>query len=104
MASVYKIVGSTGGGGGGGGGSLVKYSATFNNNSDWGAASGGYYTLTVLEAIHEKGPNPTIEVYEASGGSYENVQLYISYDASGNVSLKVVETPDCRVTGKVVIF
>ena len=105
MASVYKIVGSaSGGGGGGGGGSITKYSATFNNTTDWGSPSGGYYTLSILEAIHEKGPNPTVIVYEANGGSYENVMLYISIDTSGNVSLKVAQIPDCRFTGKVLIY
>jgi hypothetical protein len=104
MASVYKIVGSASGGGGGGGGSVTKYSAPFNNTTDWGTASGGYYTLSVLEAIHEKGTNPTVHVYESSGGGYENVVVHILIDASGNVELKVSEVPNNRFIGKVVIF
>ena len=102
MARIYKVVGASGSSGGGGGGS--KYAASFNNTTDWGSPSGGFYTLEILAAIHEKGTTPLVTVYESASGGYENVVVHILIDVSGNIQLKVTETPNNRFTGRVVIL
>jgi len=85
-------------------GSVSKYSATFNDTSDWGAPSGGYYNITVLESSHNAGLHPLIQVYKLNGSDYELVTPAITVDsATGDVIIGVLETPDSRFTGKIVI-
>lgn len=100
----FDIAGT--GGGGGGAGPAERYSDTFNATSDWGSASGGQYTITILAATHGKGTTPSVLVFEDIGGSvYELVGLNaLQINALGDVSLKVLETPDNRFAGLVLII
>jgi hypothetical protein len=96
------IVGTSGGGGGG---PAERFIDTFNNTTDWGAASGGFYTITVSQGTHGRGANPSIQVFEQNGSDYDMVTIdTIRVDASGNVSLKVPDSPDNRFTGLVLII
>lgn len=98
----FDIAGS---GGGGGGGPAERYTDTFNATSDWGAASAGLYTISIPAATHAKGVSPSVMVFELVGGSYELVGIHIlQISLTGDVNLKVLETPDNRFAGLVLII
>ncbi len=103
LTGQFDIVGA--GGGGGGGGPAERYTDTFNATSDWGSASGGLYTITVLAATHGKGTAPSVMVFELVSGNYELVGIHtLQINVAGDVSLKVLETPDNRFAGLVLII
>ena len=80
-----------------------NYTETFVSG-DWVGPSSGFYTLSILGATHGKGINPLIQVYELNGGDYELVDVSTSVDSlNGDVTLGVVETPDERFDGKIII-
>jgi hypothetical protein len=82
-----------------------NYYQIFNATTDWGAPSGGYYTITVLESAHGKGLHPLAEIFELNGSVYERVEVdLLTVDSiTGNISFRVPETPDLRFVGKIVI-
>lgn len=83
----------------------TKYISTFNSTTDWGSATGGYYTITVLASTHKAGISPTIQIFELSGSDYDMVQVdRIRVNSSGDISIRVPETPDGRFEGKLVII
>lgn len=89
---------------GAGGSAPVNYYSLFNSTTDWGAASGGFYTITIPSSTHGKGNNPMVEIFELNGGNYEKVfvdQVLIS--AIGDISFRVPSSPDLRFIGKIVI-
>lgn len=90
--------------GGGSGGVEDSFSYEFNNTIDWGTPSGGYYSIVIPEGTHLKGINPTATVYELEAGEYVLVltdQLKISN--TGQVTFRVLETPNLRFSGKIII-
>lgn len=90
--------------GGGGGVQIPNYTQLFNSTTNWGAASGGYYTITIPQATHGKGGNPMIQVFELIGSDYDVVDTTIFIDSGTNaISIKALETPDSRFQGKIVI-
>lgn len=81
-----------------------NYQNTFNATTDWGSPSGGFYSLSIPNAAHGKGLNPVVQVYELNGTDYELVTVAVSIDsATGNVVIGVVESPDARFEGKIII-
>jgi len=102
MAHVYKII-SGGGAGGGGGGSSSTYSESFSSGN-WVGPSGGEYTYTILQSVHEKGTDPIVQVFENNAGVFELVETGVEVDSFGNVTITVNETPDTRFPGRVVII
>lgn len=81
-----------------------NYVQTFNNTTDWGTPSLGYYTIEIPAAIHVKGINPTVQVFELNSGEYENVTVAINVNSSsGRVSIGVLQSPDSRFQGKIII-
>ena len=83
------------------------YSQTFNATTDWGAASGGLYTITITAATHGFGLNISdIVVYEISGSDdIQTIPNQVILDnVTGDVSFNVSEIPDGRFAGKVVII
>jgi hypothetical protein len=109
VANIYVPVnnsplsGGSGGGGGGGGGAV--YSETFNASGDWSGPSGGYYTITVLEATHEQGTTPMVQVYELVGALYEQVDVdRVAINGSGDVTIRVTENIDTRFEGRITII
>lgn len=83
----------------------AKYVDTFNATTDWGSPSGGYYTITITEATHNLGINPTINLFEEDAGDYLSVEVdEIRVNVSGDVSFRVPETPDLRFAGKIIII
>lgn len=102
MAFIYKSVNPTAVSGGGG--DSDPYISSFNATTSWGSASGGVYSLQVLESTHEKGQHPIVQVYELDSGIYELVTPNsVDVDASGNVTITVTENIDARFQGKIVI-
>lgn len=93
----------TGTSSGGSGTQEPNYFTTFNNSSDWGSASGGQYTLTILASTHGKGLNPIVQILEQSGSDFLSVVLTHKLNSSGDVILEVLETPDNRFAGKIII-
>jgi len=82
-----------------------RYCETFDATTSWGAAVGGYYTLVVPQATHTRGVNPTVDTFETVGT--DNVEVTpdeLKVSATGDVSIRVVETPDCRFAGKAVFI
>lgn len=88
---------------GSGGSTAPRYEAEFNSTTDWGSPSGGIYTYTVLQATHGR-TNPNVQVYELSGSDYVEVIMSVKINASGDVLLEVMQTPDNRFAGKVIII
>ncbi len=91
---------------GSGGGSAIQspnYFATFNNTTDWGAASGGEYTITVAAATHGKGANPIVQILELNGSDYDTVVITHKVTAVGNIVISVDETPDLRFNMKIIV-
>ncbi len=86
-------------------GTFEAYSSEFNNTSDWGSESGGFYTISVLQATHLKGVNPLIQTFELVGSDYilNNVDQVI-INGSGDVSIKVPSSPDLRFNGKLLVI
>lgn len=81
-----------------------NFQATFNNSTDWGVASGGHYSISIGAATHGKGINPIVQVYELNGAAYEIVTVAVSVEVlTGNVVIGVVDTPDSRFEGKIII-
>ena len=82
--------------------SYSPYSDTFIVG-DW-VVSGSDYEITYTQATHGKGLNPTIHVYELTGGVYEEVSILNTVNSvTGLVTIKVNGTPDLRFQGKIVI-
>lgn len=61
------------------------------------------YTLTISEATHEKGTDPTVTLYEENGGIFEEVEAYVAINATGDITIKVPVNPDGRFIGKIVV-
>jgi hypothetical protein len=95
------LVGS--GSGGGPSAPAERYTDTFNNTTDWTAAS-PEYTRTILAATHGRGTSPNVQVFELISGSYEQINVNVVVNGSGDVTLKVTETPNNRFVGLVIII
>ena len=80
------------------------YIKTFNATTDWGAASGGFYTIVVAVGTHSKGTHPILQIQSLSGADYVDVEVdEIRTTAIGNVLIRVPESPDLRFEGRLII-
>lgn len=87
-----------------GGSPLVPtYELVITNNTQWGSPSGGLYTISIPASTHGHGTKPLIQCLEQNGGSYILVTLAHKINASGDVVIEVLETPDNRFLGKILI-
>jgi len=78
---------------------------TFNATTDWGSAAGGYYTITRPDSDHHKGVSPIVQVYEKVSTDYIKVEPdRVLVNSSGDVSIRVTESPDLRFEGKLVLM
>jgi hypothetical protein len=82
-----------------------KTAITFNTTTDWGSASGGYYTQTIAQTLHRRGTNPVVQIFELDGSDYVlTTPDKVWHDStSGDVSFRVPDDPDLRFAGKVII-
>lgn len=85
------------------GGPAERFSTIFNATSSWTLASPDY-TIAITAGVHGKGTTPNVQIYELVSGSYELVYPTISIDVSGNVTIKVNESPDTRFAGAILII
>lgn len=84
---------------------FIKYALTFNATTDWGSAVGGYYTITVTAATHGRGTTPAIRVEELSGADYfRTIADQEIVRSTGNVEIKVSDSPDGRFAGRILIY
>lgn len=90
---------------GGSGSAAVKYSQVFNATTDWGSPSGGKYSITVTAATHGAGVIPNIAILElVSPGVFEQVFVdTVEISSSGDITIFVLEVPDLRFEGKLII-
>lgn len=81
-----------------------NFEQTFNANTDWGSASGGFYTITIPASTHLKGGSPVIQIFELIGSDYDVVDTTLYIDSNTNsISFKALENPDSRFAGKIII-
>jgi hypothetical protein len=70
----------------------------------WGAAAGGYYTITITAATHGIATPKIMQVYETDGTDFELVQSDRQRILGiGDIDIRVIETPDGRFAGRVEI-
>lgn len=101
MARTYNRINAANVGSGSG---AIPYSTVFTL-SDWNGPSGGFYTITILEAAHNKGTSPGVEIFELVSGDYIQVEVdRVRVNSGGDVEVRVPETPDLRFNGKIVIL
>jgi hypothetical protein len=82
---------------------VPTYELVITDNAQWGSPSGGLYTIVIPASTHGHGTKPLIQCLEQNGASYILVTLAHKIDASGNVTIEVLETPDNRFFGKILI-
>ena len=91
--------------GGSSSGPAERYIESFDATTDWGSPSGGLYTISITAAAHGKGINPNILVFEDVSGNFERVEPNQTIvDASGNISITVLQSPDTRFAGKILVI
>lgn len=96
----FDVVGPSGSGGG----SSIPFEQSFNATTDWGVASGGYYTISITEASHAKGTSPIVSILEADGLNFNKVEVdLVTLTPAGDISFRVPETPNLRFAGKIII-
>jgi hypothetical protein len=100
MSSKYILVNASGTGGG----DAESYTQAFNATSDWGAPSGGFYTIAITQSTHGKSINPLVQLYEVDGPNFSQVDAEIVISSAGDVNIRVTENIDTRFAGKVVII
>ena len=88
---------------GGGGSTTSNYELLFNATTDWGAPSAGVYSLVLLQATHAKGTKLNINVYELNGSDYQSVGITSKINGTGDITLEVLQAPDNRFEGKIII-
>lgn len=97
---VYKFINAETAGSSG---NLEASVVTFNATTSWTGPSGGYYTQTILEATHNKGTDPVVQVFETIAGDDILVGLdAVTINSSGDIELQV--TDNARFAGKIVII
>jgi hypothetical protein len=86
----------------GSGSSTAKYIRTFVVG-DW-TLSGSDYFITISENTHGIGTDPTVVAYFDNGTTFEEVEVDVSINDAGDVTIKVTSTPDNRFDGKITII
>jgi len=82
----------------------TRYASTFDAGASWGAAAGGYYTITITQATHTRGVDPMIQIYETSAGDDFLVEVdQLKVSAAGDAAFRVTEDPDLRFAGKIIL-
>ena len=82
----------------------TRYTETFDATTDWSGPTSGYYTYSMPASTHGRGSTPIIQVMELDSGDYYEVLPDKKQVASnGDVTLSVVEDPDCRFEGMIIL-
>ena len=78
-----------------------NFTQSFNATTDWGAASGGYYTITVT---HNLGSTGVIcAIYDTTTNEDYVLTDLLRIVDENTLSFRVPETPDTRFAGKIVV-
>lgn len=79
----------------------ARFTQAFNATTDWGSASGGFYTITIAAASHLKGEFPDAQAWYDNGTAYESNTIadVRIIKTTGAVELKATSTPDNRFAG-----
>lgn len=86
-----------------GSGSATPYVTSFNTGG-WTLQS-GLYQIVIPKTTHNKTNTPVVEVLETNGLNFDVVTLHqITIAPNGDVTIKVLSTPDLRFDGKITIF
>lgn len=103
MANTYTrlAIASTSGGTTG---SVTDYVQSFDATTDWGSASGGYYSISIPSATHKVGANPHIQIEEEFGSDFVIVDVdQVKITGTGDVTIRVTSSNDARFAGRVVL-
>jgi hypothetical protein len=79
----------------------AAFSLDFNATTDWGAASGGYYTITANHNLNSE--NLVVSVWDTTNGQVQVLPDQINQVTADQLTFRVTELPDKRFAGKVVI-
>jgi hypothetical protein len=94
----------TGTGGGPGPSPVDPFSAIFNATTSWSGPIAGFYTITYTVGVHGQGSEPTVQVFEQDGASFNLVDVdRIQIGSTGDVEIRVPQAPDLRFAGKIII-
>lgn len=75
---------------------------SFNATLSWGAASGGYHSITLLASVHERGTTPIFQIEEGSAAPFTLVQVdQVTVNSSGDITFRVPSSPDGRFAGRI---
>ena len=82
----------------------TKSVKVFNPTTDWGGPTDGYYSITYLVSEHNKGTTPFILIEELISTSYSVVipDSIITNDI-GDITISVIDSPDGRFSGRIIV-
>lgn len=81
-----------------------KSELIFNNTTDWNGPTNGYYNIIYPKLLHLKGNSPIYEVQELISGDYYDVKPdHIIVSGSGDMSIYVIDNPDGRFSGRIIV-
>ena len=87
------------------GGTVVKSVKVFNSTFDWNGPVGGYYYLNYLASVNNKGLYPNFIIEELISSSYYSVLPdSVNTNVSGDITLNVIESPDGRFAGRIIVL
>jgi hypothetical protein len=81
-----------------------KSELTFNSTTDWNGPTNGYYSVTYPKLSHLKGNNPIYVIQELISNDYYEVKPdHIVVSGSGDMSIYVIDNPDGRFSGRIIV-
>lgn len=81
-----------------------KSTLTFNSTTDWVGPVDGYYYISYPESLHLKNGNPIYLVQELISGDFYDVKPdHIITSGSGDVIIYVIDDPDGRFSGRIIL-
>lgn len=81
---------------------VKQFSQTFNVTTHWGAASGGYYTISFTHNLGSLAVVPF--VFDLTSGQISTQPDRVSVVDINTVSIRTLSDPDLRFAGRVVIL
>ena len=81
-----------------------KSQLLFNSTTDWNGPTDGYYSVTYPKLLHLKGDNPIYVIQELISNDYYEVKPdHIVVSGSGDMSIYVIDNPDGRFSGRIIV-
>lgn len=79
------------------------YELIISSLSQWQGPILGLYTITILNSVHNHGSKPTVQCLEQNGAVFTLIGIAHSINASGDVIIETLASPDNRFLGKIII-